>query len=58
MEAQVALPDVYDGVTIDLGYRMDLVVEDLVVVELECVEEFTRVHFAQYFRISSSVKEM
>jgi GxxExxY protein len=38
---------VYDGVTIDLGYRMDLVVEYLVVVELKCVEEFTRIHFAQ-----------
>jgi GxxExxY protein len=49
------LPGVYDGVTIDLGYRMDLVVEDLVVVELKCVEEFTRVHFAQllwYLKLS------
>jgi GxxExxY protein len=32
------LPVVYDGVTIDLGYRMDLLVEDSVVVELKCVE--------------------
>jgi GxxExxY protein len=34
---------------------MDLVVEDLVVVELKCVEEFTRVHFAQrlpYLKLS------
>jgi GxxExxY protein len=35
---QVLLPVVYDGVTIDLGYRMDLLVEDSVVVELKCVE--------------------
>jgi GxxExxY protein len=28
-ENQVVLPVVYDGVTIDLGYRMDLLVEDL-----------------------------
>ena len=44
VESQVLLPVVYDGVTIDLGYRMDLVVEGLVVVELKCVEEFNRVH--------------
>jgi GxxExxY protein len=46
-ESQVVLPVIYDGVTIDLGYRMDLVVEDQVVVELKCVEAFSRVHEAQ-----------
>jgi GxxExxY protein len=44
---QVLLPRVYDGVTIDLGYRMDLVVDNLIVVELKCVEEFNRIHYAQ-----------
>ena len=46
---------VYDGVTIDLGYRMDLVVEDIVVVELKCVQAFDRVHEAQllsYLKLS------
>ncbi len=55
VENQGALPVIYDGVTIDLGYRMDLVVEDLVVVELKCVEEFSRVHYAQplsYLKLS------
>ena len=55
VDRQVALPVVYDGVTIDLGYRMDLLVEDLIVVELKCVEEFTRIHLAQllsYLRLS------
>lgn len=54
-DRQVALPVVYDGVTIDLGYRMDLVVEGLIVVELKCVEDFTRVHQAQllsYLKLS------
>jgi GxxExxY protein len=54
-ENQVVLPVVYDGVTIDLGYRMDLLVEDLVVVELKCVEAFNRIHFAQllsYLKLS------
>jgi len=54
-EKQVALPVVHEGVTIDLGYRMDLVVKDLVVVELKCAEEFSRVYYAQllsYLRLS------
>ena len=33
-EAQVELPVVYRGTKLDLGYRMDLLVEDLVIVEL------------------------
>ena len=46
---------VYDGVTINLGYRMDLLVEDSVVVELKCVEALARVHEAQllsYLKLS------
>ena len=46
-EKQVRLAVVYDGVTIDVGYRMDLLVGDVVVVELKCVEEFNAVHEAQ-----------
>jgi hypothetical protein len=38
LSPQVLLAVVYEGVTIDLGYRMDLLVEDSVVVELKCVE--------------------
>ena len=53
---QVELPVVYDGETIDLGYRIDLLVEDLVVVELKCVECIIPVHQAQlllsYIRLS------
>jgi GxxExxY protein len=52
---QVELPVVYDGETIDLGYRIDLLVEDLVVVELKCVESTNPVHQAQllsYIRLS------
>jgi len=36
---QVQLPVSYDEVTIDLGYRMDLVVENRVVVELKCLRK-------------------
>ena len=52
---QVGLPVVYDGERIDLGYRIDLVVEGLVVVEIKCAEAINPVHQAQllsYIRLS------
>lgn len=54
-ERQVELPISYDGIKLDAGYRLDLLVEDSVVVELKCVEQFTEVHKAQllsYLRLS------
>lgn len=53
--SQVALPVSYDGVVIDLGYRIDLLVEDTVVVELKAVERLHPVHKAQllsYLKLS------
>ena len=44
---QVALPVEYKGVRLDCGYRLDLVVEDRVVLELKSVEEITPLHKAQ-----------
>jgi len=55
VESQVELPVVYEGVRIDLGYRIDLLVNDLVVVELKCVEKIASVHEAQiisYLRLN------
>ena len=55
VQAQVALPIEYDGVKLDAGYRIDLLVQDLVIVELKCVECFTDVHMAQllsYLKLS------
>lgn len=52
---QVDLPVIYEGVRIDLGYRIDLLVNDSVVVELKCVEKIASVHEAQiisYLRLS------
>jgi len=52
---QVALPVVYRGVKLDLGYRMDLLVENLVVVELKAVDAVSPVHQAQllsYLKLS------
>src|SRR5271168_617333 len=53
--AQVGLPVVYDGVKLDLGYRIDLLVEDLVIVELKSVDAIAPVHQAQiisYLKLS------
>jgi GxxExxY protein len=52
---QVELPVVYRGMTLDCGYRIDLLVDDAVVVELKCVRSFEPVHEAQlltYLRLS------
>jgi GxxExxY protein len=51
----LGLPVVYRGVKFDLGYRMDLVVEDLVVVEIKSVDGISPVHQAQilsYLKLS------
>ena len=44
---QVGLPVIYDGERIELGYRIDLIVEGLVIVEIKCVEAINPVHQAQ-----------
>jgi len=44
---QVDLPVQYKGVRLDCGYRIDLVVEDLVIVELKTVERLLPIHKAQ-----------
>jgi GxxExxY protein len=54
-ERQVSLPVAYKGIALDCGYKMDLVVEDRVVIELKCVESVIGVHHAQlltYLKLS------
>jgi GxxExxY protein len=55
VERQKALPLVYRGERIDCGYRIDLLIEGAVVVEVKAIERFERVHMAQllsYVRLS------
>ena len=47
VERQKALPVTYRGVKIDCGYRIDLLVEDAVLVELKAVESIEPIHEAQ-----------
>ena len=54
-ECQKILPIEYKDITLDCGYRLDLLVEDKVVVEVKSVNELTKVHEAQlltYLKIS------
>ena len=46
-QRQVALPVQYKDVKLDCGYRLDLVIEDSVVLELKCAEHTLPVHEAQ-----------
>jgi len=53
---QCALPVVYQGIRMDSGYRIDLLVEDLVIVELKCVDTLLPIHKAQlltYLRLAN-----
>ncbi|HET6179223.1 MAG TPA: GxxExxY protein [Candidatus Sulfotelmatobacter sp.] len=45
--SQVGLPVVYRETKLELGYRMDLLVEELVVVEIKSVDAISPVHQAQ-----------
>ncbi len=45
--SQLDLPLTYKGVQLDVGYRIDLLVEDRIIVELKAVERVTPIHEAQ-----------
>ncbi|MBK5285613.1 MAG: GxxExxY protein [Bacteroidia bacterium] len=44
---QVALPLIYKEIKMEVGYRIDMLVEDKVVVEIKSIETLAPVHFAQ-----------
>ena len=44
---QLAMPVRYKGVQLDIGYRLDLLVGEKVVVEIKTVDQFSPVHMAQ-----------
>ncbi|MFH7016954.1 GxxExxY protein [Flavobacterium sp. FlaQc-47] len=47
VEKQKVLPIIYKDIKLDHGYRIDLLIENKIVIELKTVEAFTEVHFAQ-----------
>ncbi len=53
--SEVAMPIVYEGVTIEVGYRLDLLVENVIIVELKSVNSLAPIHSSQlltYLRLS------
>ena len=47
VERQITLPIEFDGQRIDAGYRLDILVEKSVVVEVKAVDKLTSIHLAQ-----------
>lgn len=55
-ERQKSLPLQYKGIKLDCGYRMDVVVDNRVVVELKCIDQIASIHEAQlltYLKLSN-----
>ncbi len=55
VERQKALPVIYEKVKLECGYRIDLLIEDKVIVEIKSVEALNDIHFAQiltYLKLS------
>jgi len=46
-ERQVAVPVIYKNIKLDCGYRIDVLVENKIIIELKTVDSFAPVHEAQ-----------
>jgi GxxExxY protein len=56
VETEVPLPVRYEGINIECGYRLDLLVDGQVIVELKSVAELSAIHQAQllsYLKLSA-----
>jgi GxxExxY protein len=57
VEKEKSLPLIYEEVKLDCGYRMDLLVENSIIVEIKSVEALNDIHLAQvltYLKINDS----
>jgi GxxExxY protein len=57
VEVEKALPLIYDDLTLDCGYRIDILVENQVIVELKAVDTLNDVHISQgltYLKLSGN----
>ena len=55
VQSQLAVPMKYKSLTFDKGFRLDLLVEDKVIIEIKSVEQLAPVHYAQlltYLRLA------
>ncbi len=56
VEKQKALPLIYEEVKLDIGYRIDLLVESKLIIEIKAVEALNDIHLAQiltYLKLSN-----
>ncbi len=55
VKSQLGIPVRYEEIYLDIGFRLDLLVDDLVIVELKSVETVLKVHYKQlltYLRLT------
>jgi len=55
-QTQVGLPFTYENISLDIGYRIDILVENKVIIEVKSVEELAPVHYKQlltYLKLSN-----
>jgi GxxExxY protein len=55
VEKEKSLPVVYEEIKMDCGYRLDLLVENRLIIEVKAVEELNKIHTAQvltYLKVS------
>lgn len=56
VKRQVPIPVIYEEVRLDCGYRLDLLVNEKVILEIKSVEELNKIHLAQvlsYLKLSN-----
>jgi len=56
VQSELALPVLYEGLRLQSGYRVDLLIENRIIVELKCVETILPIHKAQlmtYLRLAN-----
>jgi GxxExxY protein len=57
VEKEKALPVIYENIKLDCGYRLDLLVENRIIVEIKSVDALNDIHMAQlltYLRLNQT----
>ena len=55
VKSQVVLPVLYEGINLEIGFKLDILVEEKVIIEIKSVEDLSKVHFKQlltYLKLS------
>ncbi|TDE04769.1 GxxExxY protein [Flavobacterium sandaracinum] len=55
VKSQVVLPVLYDGINLEIGFRLDILVNEKVIIEIKSVEDLSKLHFKQlltYLKLS------